>query len=283
MTMRLRKLLGNNAVVVDVDGTEKIVTGCGIGFKRSINDQIDESKVEKVYLLSTSVLNEKFAEILSSLSFEQMQMVEEIVGEIKLDLGRPTSDSIYVSLADHLSFALKNYEANVQVPNGLLLDIKRFYPNEFRLGQRALDIIERHTGYRLPEDEAGFVALHIANAEIGTGDHMDTARKVAETISHILSIVQSYFSVNIAETSMEHYRFINHLRYFAQRLLSNSVFPEDEETRELLSVVSVKYPEEYACAKSIADYAQELYGIPIGCDELFYLTVHIHHAISEER
>ena len=282
--MRIRKQLNNNAVVAtDERGAEVVVTGKGVAYGLRVGDQIDEKLVEKVFRLSSNDLSQRFQEVLSSLPLSEIRTVETIMSEIRLNLGRPVSDALYVSLADHLHFSLSNLEKGITVPNGLMLDIIRFYPDEYALGQRALDIIEQRAGRRLPDDEAGFIALHIVNAEMGEGGDSTRAAQVTKIIEDALYTVRSHFDVDIAENSIAHYRFINHLRYFAQRVIAGSTFEEDEQTRELLDVIASKYPEALRCAQQIAEHAKAQYGVDIGCDELLYLTIHIQHALQTER
>ncbi len=74
------------------------------------------------------------------------------------------SDYIYLTLTDHLSFALTRHKEGMDLKNTLLWEIKRFYQKEFEIGLQALNIIEEETGFRLSEDEAGSIALHFVNA-----------------------------------------------------------------------------------------------------------------------
>lgn len=282
--MRVRKRLNNNAVVaVDERRAEVVVTGKGVGYGLAPGDEIDDSLVEKVFRLSSDSLSQRLQEVLPQLSIEEIRVVEDIVSEVRLNLGKPVSDSLFISLADHIHLALDNLRAGVTVPNGLLLDVIRFYPDEYALGQRAIDLVEERLARRLPDDEAGFVALHIVNAEMGEGRDSTRAARVTKIIEEALATVREFFNIDIKENSIAHFRFINHLRYFAERVVTGSTFAEDNETRELLDVVSAKYPDALRCAQRIADGARDEYGVSVGCDELLYLTIHIQHALQTER
>lgn len=282
--MRVRKRLNNNAVVaVDERRAEVVVTGKGVGYGLAPGDEIDDSLVEKVFRLSSDSLSQRLQEVLPQLSIEEIRVVEDIVSEVRLNLGKPVSDSLFISLADHIHLALDNLRAGVTVPNGLLLDVIRFYPDEYALGQRAIDLVEERLARRLPDDEAGFVALHIVNAEMGEDRDSTRAARVTKIIEEALATVREFFNIDIKENSIAHFRFINHLRYFAERVVTGSTFAEDNETRELLDVVSAKYPDALGCAQRIADGARDEYGVSVGCDELLYLTIHIQHALQTER
>lgn len=76
--------------------------------------------------------------------------------------------------------------------NVLLWDIRRFYKDEYQVGLWALDLIEDKCKVRLPEDEAGFIALHLANAQIeeeifllvSEGDRDKRGRTISSLTTH---------------------------------------------------------------------------------------------------
>ncbi|MDO4501426.1 MAG: CAT RNA binding domain-containing protein [Erysipelotrichaceae bacterium] len=109
--MKIRKILNNNsALVLDEDNQEVVVIGKAIAFKKKVGDVINPAAIEKKFCLSSQSLNAKFQEVLVSLPLEEISVVSKIIDEIKMRLGKKISDSIYVSLSDHIHFALKNYE-----------------------------------------------------------------------------------------------------------------------------------------------------------------------------
>ena len=55
-------------------------------------------------------------------------MSERIINHAKLSLGKELSDSIYVTLPDHISAAVERYRQGLVLPNPLLWDIRQFYP-----------------------------------------------------------------------------------------------------------------------------------------------------------
>lgn len=54
----------------------------------------------------------------------------------------------------------------MEIKNALLWETQRFYNHEYLIGKEALSIIKNRLIIDLPEDEAGFIALHIVNAEL---------------------------------------------------------------------------------------------------------------------
>ena len=52
------------------------------------------------------------------------------------------NQSIYVTLTDHINFAIERVSQGIEPQNALLWEIKRFYPQEFQLGIYALELIQ---------------------------------------------------------------------------------------------------------------------------------------------
>lgn len=281
--LKIKTILNNNAVVaIDNDNNEKVVVGKGIAFSKKVGDSINASLATKTYYLSSDMLNLKFQEILVSLPMEQLNIVDKIIDDARMSIGRKISDSLYISLSDHIHFSLLNYEKGIYVRNNLLPEIIRFYPEEFEVGLRAIDIIKEETGILLPRDETGFIALHIVNAETEYHTSTKDIYQATQIIEEVLSVVKNYFDIDIDENSLAFYRFLYHLRYFSQRIVNHSVFKEDEKDRELMEVLAVKYQQSYQCCKNIKAFIKVRYDIDIGYEEMLYLTIHIQRAIFSE-
>lgn len=281
--LKIKTILNNNAVVaIDNDNNEKVVVGKGIAFSKKVGDSINASLATKTYYLSSDMLNLKFQEILVSLPMEQLNIVDKIIDDARMSIGRKISDSLYISLSDHIHFSLLNYEKGIYVRNNLLPEIIRFYPEEFEVGLRAIDIIKEETGILLPRDETGFIALHIVNAETEYHTSTKDIYQATQIIEEVLSVVKNYFDIDIDENSLAFYRFLYHLRYFSQRIVNHSVFKEDEKDRELMEVLAVKYQQSYQCCKNIKAFIKVKYDIDIGYEEMLYLTIHIQRAIFSE-
>lgn len=278
--MKISKILNNNsAVVLDEDNQEVVVIGRGLAFKKKVGDVINPAAIEKKFCLSSPSLNTKFQEVIVSLPLEEISVVTKIINEIRMQIGKKISDSIYVSLSDHIHYALKNYEKGIHVTNNLMFDIQRFYPDEYKLGLIGLDIIEKDTGVRLSVDEAGFIALHIVNAQTENGMGTSQIEKSTKIIEEVLDIVTNFFDQEINEGTLVYFRFINHLKYFSYRIVNHSIFNEDKQDKELLNMMKLTYAKSYMCATNIKEFIRAKYNVEIGDEELLYLVIHIQRAM----
>ena len=66
----------------------------------------------------------------------------------------------------------------------------------------------------LPEDEIGFITLHIVNAEMDN-ENLKQTMEVTKLMQEISNIVRYYFSVEFNTESVYYYRFITHLKNFS--------------------------------------------------------------------
>lgn len=271
--MKVEKVINNNLVRSSNErGQEVLVMGCGLGFKKKPGDAIDDALIEKVYVAGDRASTNRLTELLDKVPLEHIQLTNEIVRYANLSLNKPIGDQIYLSLTDHISFAIERAQKGIPVRNALLWEIRRFYNHEFLIGKEALEMIRRRTGVELPEDEAGFIALHLVNASMDAPD-MGKTTEMTRVIQSILTIVKYHFQVELDEYSLHYERFLTHLKFFVQRLFRGAEI--DDEDKSFLQVLKEQFQNEYRCALKIRDYVRKEFGKELTEDELVYLTVHI--------
>lgn len=274
--MKIHKILNNNVIVsINEHNKEIIAMGKGIAFKKKIGDVIDDEVVDKVYTLSDDT-SLKFQEILADIPIEHLSLSDDIINYAKLQLGKKLSDKIYISLSDHISTAITRFLDGIEISNFLLWDIKRFYKDEFLIGLKAIDMIEEKCKIRLPEDEAGFIALHIVNCEMD--EDLDNVYEMTKAMQEILNIVKYYFNTDFDEESVYFYRFITHLKFFAQRLITKKTF-NDEQDDGLLEIIKNKHHNAYQCSLKIKQFLLKKYNYDLSDEEMLYLTIHISRII----
>lgn len=275
--MIIEKILNNNVVVIKENNVEKIVMGRGLAFQKKVGDEFDESKVDKVFALTNEEAVNKFQELIVDIPIEHVELAEQIISYAKTHLGKKLNEMIYISLVDHIYTSIVRFLDGISVKNALLWDIRRFYPDEFFVGMQALDMIENKFKVRLAEDEAGFIALHLVNAEMDE-ESMQNMYEITKVMQEISNIVKYKFNIDFDEDSVYYYRFITHLKFFAQRLVSNQTY-KDENDDDLLDVIKVKYKNSYDCVNKVADFIYKKYNYILSNEEKLYLTIHIERVI----
>jgi beta-glucoside operon transcriptional antiterminator len=281
MGMRIAKVLNNNVItVIDDQHRESVIMGRGIAFKKQPGDEIEEERIEKIFTLENREVSQKLMTLLSDIPMEYMDISDEIIQYAQGVLGGKLHDSIYISLTDHIHFAIERYRLGMEIKNALLWEIKRMYRKEYAIGVKALGIITDKLGVTLPEDEGGFIALHLVNSQLNV-EMRDTVT-MTNIVKDIINIVRRSFVIDLDEESLSYYRFLTHLKFFAQRILSGTPSSNKETDNSLHDMVKRQYSSSYACAEKIKDYAQKIYGRSLSNEEMLYLTIHIERVVKSE-
>ena len=243
--MIVGKILSNNAVLLTNARNEEVVAiGRGIGFGKKPGDSVEDSEIESQFVKKSEGLADVFSQLLAE---------------------------IPPALSDHINFALQRHANGLTIKNFLLWDIKRFYAEEFAVGLEALGLIEQALSISLPQDEAGFIALHLANAK--NNSDMQSTMHSATIIKDVLSILQYDLKLTYDEESLDYQRFVTHLKFFALRLLNRKTVTHGDDS--IYQGITEMMPTAWACAKKIGYYVDKNYGCQLTTDEVMFLTIHI--------
>lgn len=279
IVVKILKVINNNVVsAYNEQGKEVVVTGKGVGFQKKAGDMINPDQIEKIFRLDDDHTNE-FEALIKDIPYEYIRVAGKIISNAKKCLDKKLSKNIYIGLTDHMNYAITRAKQNIQIENALLWEIKRFYHQEYQIGLDALNIIKRELGVSLPEDEAGFFALHVVNAEIGA-DMRNTA-KAPDIIKDVLNIVSYTLGVEMDENSLSYERFVTHLKFFLERILSGRTY--EEGYYELNDMVKDNFPESYRCALRIQTYIKARLQYEVCEEELTYLAVHIQNIVRHRQ
>lgn len=277
--MKITRVINNNVVcAVNVRRQELVLLGSGIGFQKKRGDEVEIGKIEKEFFLKSKNVTGKLYALLSQIPMEYMSVSESIISFAKETLGKELNENVYITLTDHIYFAIVRYSDGVPIKNALLWEIKKFYTNEFKVALKGLEIIKKELDIDLPEDEAGFIALHIVNAELGS--EMEETMKMTRLIQKILNLIRYEYKIQFNEDSLHYMRLVTHLKFFAYRLFSNSKVESNDV--DFHDIIKEKYKNEYQCSLKIKELVRQDYQKELTEDEMVYLTVHIKRVISEK-
>lgn len=276
--MIVEKILNNN-LVVSIDpktNKEVILMGSGLAFKKKVGQEVETDKVEKIFVVDDKNMGNKIKKLINDIPDGVFELVNDIITHVEKALSRELDKQIYISLSDHIGFAIKRYKNNVEIKNDLIDEIRRIHKEEYKMAIWALGYINEKLNINLPEDEAGFIALHIVNAS-----YKETAKEsVISTniVKGILNIIRYYYSVEFNEDELNYDRLLTHLKYFAKRVVTNK--QNKDESSEFLKLAADSYPKAYDCANKVKSYIDNNYNYLVNEDEIIYLTMHIHRVIS---
>lgn len=274
--MKIYQVLNNNVVTCLEDGKEVIFIGTGIGFRKKPMDDLDEEKVQQKYLLATNATTEQLIKLMEETPPVYFEIVNDIITKAKKDLNKELNENLYITLADHISFSVERYQKGMVMKNAFLWDIKKLYKDEFKIGIYAIEKINQCLQIKFNEDEAAFIALHIMNAEFNIG--IDVMEQITSVIREVLKIILYDCRKEIDEDSLIYLRLMNHLKYFAQRVMSQT--PYEDKDSPLLDIIMRNYPKAYHCSLKIKDFIKDTYACEISQEEIVYLSIHIQRLLD---
>ncbi|MEH7653360.1 BglG family transcription antiterminator LicT [Bacillus safensis] len=276
--MEIIKVLNTSVVLAKRDdGKEIIVMGKAIGFKNKPGSLIQESDIQKIYVLEDQSTSNDLAELMRETPEEFLIMTDEIISYAKRRLSTHLNEHLYISLTDHLFMATKRFKENLTIQNRLLWEVKKFYPEEFSIGLHALELIEKQLGIQLPEEEAANVAFHLVNAQ-QTKDNLNQIVMMTNMVKDILNIIKMHYKIDIPTDTINYSRFLTHLQFFVQRLLENKMLETDDH--DLIDQIMRKYPEEVKCVEKIEKYIKTNVDYTISNDEKMYLIIHVNRVVQ---
>ncbi len=270
--MRIEKVINNNIISTrDKQGVELVVMGRGIGFGKKPGSEVIEKKIEKVFRLENIDNKEQFKELLASLPIEHIRLSTDIISYAKENLEIKLNQNVYLTLTDHISYALERHQKGMNFNNVLYDEVKLFYPLEYSVGRYALELIEERTGNQLEEDEAASIALHIINGELNAT--MGTTFFMIKMMREMMELIERHISMPEGRNYPRN-RLISDLKQLANRLVSEKPLRGRRDER-LYQFVEENYIQEYEMINGINHYIEERYHCSMTKEEKIYLTLNI--------
>lgn len=221
--MRVVKILNNNYILVeDVNGNECIVMGKGLRFSNQVGSELKEENVQKIFALKDKKSVGDWQQMLEGISEDHGEAIHSAIMLADEAMPGKLNSQVFITLFDHLIFALERQEKNIILQNRLLWEVRQFYPAEFALGKKMIEYLNQRLQIRLPEEEAGNIAFHLVNAQTENPNIEQTIQEV-RMLKDIFNIVQYSFANRIRTDSIHYTRFVNHMQFFLQRVLEHKM------------------------------------------------------------
>ena len=243
---------------------------------KKVGQEVDEEKVEKTFIIENKRVGNKLKKLINQIPDGIFELSHIIITHAGKELNRNLDKQVYISLSDHIAFAIKRYKKNILVKNHFLDEIRRIHKDEYKVALWAVNLINEKLNINLPEDEAAFIALHLVNA--GNSETSKESIETTNIIKGVLNIIRYYYSVEFDEDDLNYDRLLTHLKFFAKRILNNNQHKQSDGV--LLEIAEKNYAEAFDCALKIRYYIENNYDYKVIDDEVVYLTIHIHRVIN---
>ncbi|UZW15984.1 PRD domain-containing protein [Clostridium pasteurianum] len=264
----IKKILNNNVVIAKEGNKEFILVGNGIGFDFHKGNIVPSKRIEKVFVRENTEIDNNYDKVLETIDNKIIGISEEIICMAEMDIGVKLSKPIHVSLPDHINFSLRRMEKKIKIENPFLNELKVLYPKEYSIASKALEMINVRFNVELPQDEIGFICLHIKAAieESGIGTQLEYTKKIKD----IMDLISNLIGRTLHKDSLEYARTLTHINFMLERILTGKTV-----NNLLLDTIKDKFSKEYAIAIKLSLKIEALFSVRVPEDETGYLAVHL--------
>ncbi|EGG84751.1 hypothetical protein HMPREF9477_00478 [Lachnospiraceae bacterium 2_1_46FAA] len=261
------KVLNNNAFLAKHDEGERILVGKGIGFGKKPGDTFTAIKDAKIYTLAVRENERSVINAVKGIEPKYLEAAGRVIDEAQV-VFKTINPDILIPLADHIAFAAKRAEENIYLPNPFIADIKALFGKEYTVVVKSREIIEEMTGYRITDDEAGFIALHVHS---GLSDaEVSETLKITQIIDECMLDIEKMLDQHISRESLGGIRLMSHLYYMIARSKA-----KEKINIDLNQFVEENYAKAGMIARHICREVERKLEVPVIREEEGFLAVHI--------
>lgn len=219
--MKVVKVLNNSLVFSkDDDQQEIIVMGKGLGFNSKVGDTIDPNSIERIFTPNDKLDTKEYFRVLENMPKEYLDAINQALIGLDEEWINLMDDRMFMMLLDHIAFAIDRYQEGITLQNKLLMEIQRFYPDEFKSGLSIIHRINQLLEINLPQEEAGNIAFHLINAQTKEKE-IENVLLSMKMLKDILNLIQYQLKIEWDNHSLHYSRLVIHLQYFIQRIFEN--------------------------------------------------------------
>lgn len=268
------KVLNHNTVICKdaASDDQSIYFGKGIGFRKNAGDtiELDESIPEGMVIMEKSKV-EQYKELTEKVNNQEIvETVQTVCAMANEFFNGKVSSNLQITLLDHINFAIERKKQNIDFTYPFLNELKYIYPNEYEFSCQAVEYFKEHLKESIPDNEIGFMVLHI-HAAI-EGKKVSTLLLHNQIVHECVKIIEEEIGIHIDSQSMYYARFANHIEYAIYRTKNNIKIEN-----VMLDSIKDKCVKEYEVAKKIGEHLQSKYYLSLNDDELGYLALHINN------
>lgn len=267
----IKKVLNSSVVLaIDENGTELVVLGKGIGYGRKAGELVTPDDANQVFVSLPEGDQRNLVELLTQTPSEYIELTRVIVSVAEKS-GLTLDPHIYLSLTDHLAFAVDRQRKGIVTVNRLAWEVRTIYPRQYAVGEQAVVLLEERFGITLPEEEAANIAFHLVNADVGNSG-VDSMR-IVQLVSQVATIVTHSTGVQLHNSDLHGARFVAHLQYFARRFFDGKFVTSEDDY--LFTSLSARYPAAMTAAERVRSFVDREYSASLPNEEIAFLALHI--------
>ncbi|WP_428912472.1 glucose PTS transporter transcription antiterminator GlcT [Niallia sp. Krafla_26] len=269
--LMVQKVLNNNVLIGEHSSYgEVVLIGKGIGFNRKKGDPIERDMAEKMFVLKNEKEQKNYIKLLPNINNDLLETIISSIEHINNRTVNELNEHIHVGLTDHLMFAIHRLTKGIEMKNPFLIETKALYPHEYQIAEEVVELIGEKTGFYLPVDEIGFIALHIHSAVMNK--NLSDVNRHSQLVSLLVGLIEEELNISIDKNSIDYMRLVRHIRFTIERILTGD---RVEEPEKISSLLKEEYPLCYNLSWKLIKVMQKSLQKPVYDAEAVYLTMHL--------
>lgn len=244
--------------------------------KRQIGMESESAKVTSKIRLN----------LLNMIDIETIETIEKAILKSEKEMGYEFAESSYTALAVHLALALK------RILNGELITIKLDLlenlriQDEYIVATQLIKSLEEELGLEIPEDEVGYVTLHLKGARYKHGLFDSNILKFNEKIignyeltvmiKKMIKVASTESGYDLQDVESLLIGLVDHLRPAINRMELNL-----DIRNPLLEKIQTEYADIYEISKNACQVLHDELDIDLPASEIGYIAMHIGSAIEQ--
>ncbi len=273
---RVIKALNHNAVLALESGTnaEYLIMGKGIGFGKKVSERIEPGEDSVIYSLQSVSKRGKAKELFQEIDAKYLEMANAILNEAEKEFGKIDREILF-PMADHIAFAVKRMKRGETITNLLTQDIRVLFYKEFKVASLIRDVLSCEEGLEIPDDEIGYVALHVHSAT--DGEKVSNAMQIAAAVRECVTLIEQDAGRCIDVQTLSYNRLMNHIKYMAARAVRGEKLKVN-----MNQYIQQEFPRSYEIADTVCDHFGKQLGKKLPDTEIGYLAMHIERVYTDE-
>lgn len=277
--LEIKKVLNNNVIIAaHPEHEEVVVIGKGIGFGKKAKEMLQVEQIEKMFVLTNERDREQYKLLVPHVSEKLIELMNDIMFYIQDRVDTPLNEHIHIALTDHIAFAIKRLKQGFTVDNPFLVETKVLYPNEYKIAEEVVELINSRLNIHLPEGEIGFIALHIYSSI--TNSEVSSINQNSRLIAHLVSLIEENLQIVLDKESIHYLRLVRHLQYAIERVKNGE---QVEESQNFADLLKAEFPECYNLAWKLVKVMQKQLQLHVYEAETIYLTMHLQRLVKVEQ
>lgn len=273
---RVIKALNHNAVLALESGTnaEYLIMGKGIGFGKKVSERVEPAADSVIYSLQSVSKKGKAKELFQEMDAKYLEMANAILNGAEKEFGK-IDRGILFPMADHIAFAVKRMKRGETITNLLTQDIQILFYKEFKVASLIRDMLRQEEGLEIPDDEIGYVALHVHSAT--DGEKVASAMQIAAAVRECVTLIEQDAGRRIDVQTLSYNRLMNHIKYMAARAVRGEKLKVN-----MNQYIRQEFPRSYEIADTVCAHFGKQLGRTLPDTEIGYLAMHIERVFTDE-